>query len=142
MKPALLPDGRLIQFPDNMHDDEIDRAVRAIMGVDEQQKQDAAMGVIDQLQQIGGAVSQMAQEIAALAQSMQQMGARDTQSEVVNQIASLQNGMQQQVENLGQAINSGNSNLMRAVTSPREVITPDNRRFVSTVKMPAVQDGN
>lgn len=121
MKTAMLPDGSPIYFPDTMHDDQMDAAVRAILGVDkieaEGATQQAATGMMQQMQGIIDALDSLSQIVA-------QAATKDTQSAVA-----------QQIEGLGHLINQNNDALKQAILAPREVITPDNRRFVSNPKL-------
>lgn len=116
MKTALLPNGKTIHFPPDMHDEEIDRAVRALLGVDAAAKEEALAGVLMALQDI-------TRMLGALAEGVQALAMKDNTSQVSADI-----------QQLGAAIQQGNQAVMRAVTAPREVVTPDGRKFTSSVK--------
>lgn len=115
-KTALLPDGKVIHFPADMHDEAIDRAVKSLLGVDAQAKDEALAGVLMALQDITQMLGAVAQGIQALAQN-----------NATAQISS-------QIDTLGAALVKSNQAVMQAVTAPREVVTPDGRRFTSNVK--------
>lgn len=120
MKQIMLHDGNMIYFPDNAHDQQIDAAVQAYMGITQQQQGDQMTGVMQGLEAIG-------QQIGQLAQSVQTLATQDTISPVL-----------QQVEQMGQRIAGeqaqGTERIIQAVTSPRQVTTPDGRTFTSVTK--------
>lgn len=152
MKQAMLPDGRVIQFPPDMGDDEIDRAVRAILGVVDPAQEQAAMtreaataAIFQQLQGIGAtmdALTQQMQEAAsAINQTAQIIAQKDMQSEIAAQVSQLGEvfdsriaGLVNSNASLGEAILQSNDELKKAVVLPREVKLPDGRKFVSNVK--------
>lgn len=116
MKTALLPNGKSVHFPPDMHDEEIDRAVRSLLGIDAAAKDEALAGVLMALQDI-------TQMLGALAQGVQMLAQKDTTGQLSADLQALAGSIAQ-----------SNAALMKAVTAPREVLTPDGRRFTSTVK--------
>lgn len=133
MTIAQLPDGRNIEFPPEMQDMEIDKIVHSIMGLNnegEQQKMALLSGIVSALQSLVQVMQQkdeavvqsvqsINQELQSLTQAVYQLSARDVAGELAPQL---------------DAIRQSNQSVLAAVSSPREVITPDGRRFISTVK--------
>lgn len=120
MKQVMLEGGEMMYFPDNAHDQQIDAAVQAYLGVTAQQQGDQMAGVMQGMQDI-------AQQIGQLAQSVQELASQDTVTPVLHQ-----------VQEMGQRIAGeqaqGTERVIQAVTSPREVHLPDGRKFTSVVK--------
>lgn len=116
MKTALLPNGKSVHFPADMHDEEIDRAVRSLLGVDAAAKEEALAGVLMAMQD-------MIQMLGGIAEGIQAIAQKDTTGQV-----------SQQIDQLGAALMQSNQAVMKAITAPREVVTPDGRRFTSSVK--------
>lgn len=120
MKQVMLEGGEFIYFPDNAHDQQIDAAVQAYLGITQQQADQTMAGVMQGLQEIGGQIGQMAQAVTALAQ-------QDTVTPVLQQV-------NQMGERIAGEQAKGTERVIQAVTSPRELKLPDGRTFTSTVK--------
>lgn len=115
MKIARLPDGRTIPFPMDTHDDEIDRVVRSMMGVqseDDILKEQTSVALQQQVLQTLAQVSQM---MMALVQATQENSA---------QISALQ-------QTVAQAADAA----VKAYTAPRVLVkSPDNKSATLQVR--------
>ena len=74
MKIARLPDGQMIEFPPDTPDDEMDRAVRQKMGVEEPVEFEAvAIGLMQQMMALQQGLVQAIQRQDEIAAGMMQM---------------------------------------------------------------------
>ena len=101
MKIARLPTGDYLEFPEDFPDDEMDRQVRAKLGVAEPPDQ-------------GQMLTQLVE--AVMQQMAQQQMAQQQMAQMIAQIAQATSGS-------AQAISQGFERMERAYTAPRSIVT-------------------
>jgi hypothetical protein len=122
MKIARLPTGDYLEFPPDMPDDEMDRQVRAKLGVAEPPDQGQMLTQLFEavMQQMGMISEQIAQSQQAQQANVQQLG------QMLNEIASLTAAGAQAQGQSAQAIAQGFERMEQAYTAPRSIVTDKN----------------
>lgn len=111
MKIAELPDGTLMKFAPDYPDEEMDRAVRAKLGIPE--APDEGQMLMELMQNV---MQQQAMVVQMLQQSQAQM------QMLMTEVARGQQAMAQSQQASSTAIQQGLSDMARAFTQPRTIV--------------------
>ena len=119
MKIARLPTGELMEFPPDLPDDEMDRAVRQKLGVPEPPDQGQMLVQLIQavMQQMDMMTQQLAQSQAAQQASTQQL------AQMLSEIASVAAANGQAQAQAAQVLAQGFDRLEAAYLAPRNIVT-------------------
>ena len=119
MKIARLPTGELMEFPPDLPDDEMDRAVRQKLGVPEPPDQGQMLVQLIQavMQQMDMMTQQLAQSQAAQQASTQQL------AQMLAEVATMAAANGEAQTQSAAAIAQGFMRLEQAYTAPRTIVT-------------------
>jgi hypothetical protein len=122
MKIARLPTGDYLEFPPDMPDDEMDRQVRAKLGVAEPPDPNQMLAELMQavMQQIGMMSQQLAQSQQAQQASVQQL------AQMLAEVATMASASGEAQTQSAQVLAQGFDRLERAYTAPRTIVTDKN----------------